>query len=574
MSSQLMTQTIQAPWGGMDTMSPDGQMPANKARQVVNMLPGKQGRVTLRGPARRPTSSDSAALSGSTVSTGFWALDDKMAHAATGSNPIGYMVTDWAPATPTLSAKVAPASLNVALSPSYTRGGSFIYGYTAGTQVAPGSSAYPYRRVPGGSAFPTDSHLLSWDGGSAAGSFTRFGDLTHPRGAADITTFLNRLWVLGGSVPGTATPVFTNRLYYSVDLGATGGSLTNTAADWQTGGITNQIQLEGADYGVALAFLNGRLIILRRQSIYMMTGTSPSNFQIRKIASVGCMDPGSVLEWDDGIFFLSDNGMMFFDGVSATVVSGAITETLLLGFNQGVQYGEASITRLDSDHFMLTTRLGPATSHLQRSTWICHVPSGSWVQFTSNAIASATATPSAVMRVANYPLMFDGTYFFDLSYVTQPELSDPDGEAGSDLGPGATRPGIPVVVETRIFRMGTPLGYANISRFVYEHILQSAPNVFTGGQFYWSVYLRGWGKDGQADNYAQSIAYNSTPAANTRRVKPMRRTDVIRTTAYREVFSAQVRFEITYGSLDTDRRPAYAELYDMTFEFQPTYELQ
>jgi hypothetical protein len=378
-ASTLSTQTIPSPWGGYDTETADAHIAAHKARLLRNLLPGRPGKVVLRGPIRRSSNTDPTTPGGSTTFSGGWVFGDKVLVADMSANPVRYVVIDWDPVTPSISAGATIAGLNVGLYPFHTRAGSYVYGFTAGAAGAPGSPS-PDRRTSGGSSTDPGAQMLYWTGGNTSGDFVLLGAANHPRGAVDIENYLNRLFVLGGSVPGTVSPVFSNRLFWSNDLGDGTTVIADAIGTWQTGGSTNQIQLEGTsnDYGVALAVLNGRLLILRRQSTYMMTGTSPENFNIRRIASVGCIDPGSVLEWDDGIYFLSDTGLQFFDGGAIRPVSTPISGELAAASWQGTDTSELSMTRISSEHFLM------AATGAFRRCWLYHVPSSSWAEITAD----------------------------------------------------------------------------------------------------------------------------------------------------------------------------------------------
>jgi hypothetical protein len=557
-SSSLLSQTVPSPWGGYDTETADAHIAANKCRLLKNLLPGRPGKVVLRGPIRRSASTDSASIGGSTIFSGGWVFGDKLLHADMHTNPVGYMVTDWAPSTPTLSAKVNPTGLNVGLYPFHTRAGNYVYGFTAGAAGAAGQPS-PNRRTAGGASVDPAARLMYWTGGNTSGDFVLLGASAHPVGSSDIRTFLNRLFVLGGSVPGSVSPVFATRLYYSSDLGDGTTVLPDNVTSWQTGGTVNQVQLEGTsnDYGVALAVLSGRLIILRRQSTYMMTGSDPTTFSIRKIAGVGCIDPGSVLEWDDGIYFLSDTGLQFFDGTSMHPISSPISGELAAASWQGTTVSELSIVRVSSEHFMM------AATGTIRKAWLYHVPTQSWSEITGSTNVFAGGAPTRVNRVVNYPLAYDGAYLFDTSFVTLPEAADASTQAGRDFSPRAgSDVAIPAEVLTRTFRLGSPEDKSQLQRFFIDYTLKAGPGV-TSGLIEWDITL----EDGRGNIITTVNGFPGDYAGGELvRVAPHRHREVEESVRV-EADEIALRWKLNVASPSW---PAYAEVQDSALQYQVT----
>lgn len=557
--ASLLSQTISAPWGGYDTETADAHISANKGRILRNLLPGRPGKAVLRGPLRRPRDTDSAAPGASTTFSGGWVFDDKLLHADMDTNPVGYHVTDWSGTNPTLSTKVAPTGLNIGLYPFHTRGGSFVYGYTAGSQGAPAAPS-PNRRTAGGSTSASDATLLRWTGGNTAGDFVAYSASTHPRGAIDVRTFLNRIFILGGSEPGTITPVFTTRLYWSNDLTDGLTPLADAVSTWQTGGVTNKIVLEGTgnDYGVGMAILNGRLVILRRQSLYMMTGSDPSTFSVRKIASVGCVDPGSILEWDDGIYFLSDTGLMFFDGAGIIPIGDPVAGEIAAAAWQGATVSELSVARVSAQHFLMC-----ATGSI-RKAWLYHVPSRSFAEVTANTSVLAGGSPRRISRVVNYPLVFDGTYLYDATFVTLPEAADAATQAGRDRsGFAGSDVVIPGELLTRTFKLAAPENKAKLERFFVDYALKAPPGV-TSGTLQWEITV----EDGRGNplNPAVLPFVGDYAGGELVRIAPKR----IRAT------NESVKPEVTEIALhwrlnaQAPAWPAYAEIQDSTIQYIST----
>jgi hypothetical protein len=558
MAGTLTTQTISAPWGGYDTETADAHISANKSRLLKNLLPGRPGKAVLRGPLRRPRDTDSAAVGASTTFSGGWVFDDKLLHADMDTNPVGYMVTDWSGVNPTLSAKVNPASLNVGLYPFHARGGNFVYGYTAGAQGVSGLPS-PNRRTAGGSGSDPGATLLRWTGGATAGDFVAYGAATHPRGAVDVRTFLNRIFVLGGSEPGTTTPVFTTRLYWSLDLADGTVAIPDAVASWQSGGVTNRIVLEGTgnDYGVGMAILNGRLVILRRQSLYMMTGSDPSTFAVRKIASVGCVDPGSILEWDDGVYFLSDTGLMFFDGSQVLPIGDPIAGEIAAAAWQGATVSELSMARISAQHFLMCS-----TGSI-RKAWLYHVPSRSWAELTADTSVIAGGAPRRISRVVNYPLVYDGTYIYDASFVALPEAADANTQAGRDRsGFSGTDVVIPGEMLTRTFKLSAPEDKSQMHRMLVDYALKAPPGV-TSGTLEWDITV----EDGRGNVLRAGIPFLGDYAGGELvRVPPKRRREV-RESVRLEVTEVAFHWRLNAAAPSW---PAYAEIQDSALQYETT----
>jgi hypothetical protein len=152
-----------------------------------------------------------------------------------------------------------------------------------------------------------------------------------PQGAIDLTTYQNRLWLLGGAdTPGGSTVHNANTLYFTIPGGSGIGALT---ADWRdpVTAETNFITVDNdlSDTAVGLARVRNGLLIFRHNSVYIMRGSTETSYQISKVSSeVGCIDQRSILETDSGVYFLSLKGLMLTDGISIQNVSGPLRNTL------------------------------------------------------------------------------------------------------------------------------------------------------------------------------------------------------------------------------------------------------
>jgi hypothetical protein len=183
-----------------------------------------------------------------------------------------------------------------------------------------------------------------------------------PQGAYDVASYLSRIWLLGGiNTDGGGTTHSATTLFWA---GPTGGAgpLGTTASDWKDpiSGFINFLTMDNNedDFGVALARVRNGLIVLRRESIWLLSGTTTSTFVLRPAAQqIGCLDARSVVETDVGVYFMSRWGLMLTNGVTTKNVSGTVLNTLqqalavqqqgvLAGLGGYISVGETSLGQL------------------------------------------------------------------------------------------------------------------------------------------------------------------------------------------------------------------------------------
>lgn len=537
-------------------------VPSNKARDLLNMLPGRNGKVVMRGGVGTHFVPD--VVSGSdtynaTVS-GFWVFNDYILVSFLAGGVNYWRAIDIENMT-TLGAAVSAAGTDkVGYRPTMggVRAFNYVYGLAVPSPADPHQRALPY----GVWAQPTGALIHRWDGtaGPIASMVVQYTSLNAPAGIRQLIYHLGRLWALGGSVVGSAAPVYKARLYYSVDV--TTSALTNGPAAWRTAGVDNQIVMDGGenDYIVGGAILNGRLIILRRETIWVMSGTSPENFQLRKVANIGCIDQQSILEWNDGIFFMSDTGLNFFDGASTTLVSGPITTELLSTISSDLVYG-VTCTQIGPDFLSMTAN---TDTQSKRRAWLYHVPSASWTRFTAGINVFDTVAdraPRFILRTANYAYGWDGQTVSDLKYIVNPNWQGDD-VVGRDVkyfaggGQGAI---IPKVI-TRNFKLGTSELKAALSRLFADYVTIGEPN-FTSGILRWNVSIQ----DHRGVELATTTLDGDFPSAGNvltvgqliRRVKDIRA----------EVET--VRLVLTLEGGAGGQGAQQADLHDIALEYQP-----
>lgn len=128
------------------------------------------------------------------------------------------------------------------------------------------------------------------------------GGLVHPT-PKYIENHINRIWTLDG-----------NELRFS----ALDTSITEEHFnDWDTSNNAGEIIIPSGrgDAGTGLYSLNGALYIFQRRAIWRLYGNSPANFELRNVTNeIGMIDRRTLIEWNDVLIFLSDSGVIMFDG--------------------------------------------------------------------------------------------------------------------------------------------------------------------------------------------------------------------------------------------------------------------
>jgi len=154
-----------------------------------------------------------------------------------------------------------------------------------------------------------------------------------PRGFIDIKGYQSRIWGLGGiDDPGAGTTFNPLTLFFTNPIGPGGGNAASFA-DWKdpVAGTTNKIVMDGdtSDPGVGLATVRNGLLIFRYASVWLLKGTTTANYTLVPVSrDTGCIDPRSITETDEGVYFIGRQGLMLTNGVTTKNVSGAVTHTL------------------------------------------------------------------------------------------------------------------------------------------------------------------------------------------------------------------------------------------------------
>ena len=133
-----------------------------------------------------------------------------------------------------------------------------------------------------------------------------------------IENHANRIWTLEG-----------NTLRFSVlDTSVTEEHFNDFDTSNNAGAII--IPSGKGDTGMGLYSLGNALYVFQRNAIWGLYGTSPANFELRNITNeIGMIDKKTLVEYNDVLLFLSDNGVIMFDGSNIKNVSNDVVSTLI-----------------------------------------------------------------------------------------------------------------------------------------------------------------------------------------------------------------------------------------------------
>lgn len=512
--SDLKSIVVPCGYAGLDTESAADTVLEGHAPEHVNFLVHHDYEMRMRGPLASHTT---LTIGSNVIVTGIWGFGNKALVGLATADATAVREPWTAPFRPATAAQLAEpvttmklidfdaltvsdvsAAQGTVIGGKGVRIGAYVYGfaYSAGTDDDIDPTA--------GSQFVHRRALLRWDGTTSAP--TAVTDAVDS--GQDVAVHYNRLFALGGrDVPGGGTAHNLNSLYFTDN----GGPISGTAASWQddVSGLTNQIVIDGDnpdDFGVGLAHMNDKLAIFKRRSTHLLTGYSSDTFALSVFSSdIGCVDARSIIEHDDGCYFLSAEGYMYFDGsvlenVSGPIQSELVTATDLTVGSHGTDGGKAFAQKLPNHYILLTlanqTFSTGALGTVQKS-YLFHAPTRRWSRFTSNA--TANTIPVAAGRSAYTPFIIDGAKAVKTEYLTLPEAAATS-TRGLDVVAGTTRR-IPSKWKSPIIRMATPFYMAQIHRILVDYTFRLHDGA-DSDQDAWYVSLQeGTGRDLVDDPY-------------------------------------------------------------------------
>lgn len=348
------------------------------------------------------------------------------------------------------------------------------------------------------------------------------------------------------------------------------GPLNDLASDWQDDatGLVNKIVVDSndSDSGVALAKCRDNLVIFKRNSIHVLYGYSPSTFNLRPLTrSMGCLDQRSIVETVDGVYWLSQQGYMYYDGSNITNMSALLSNSLLVegdlavGDN-GVDGGRAVAASLSNNYILLSISRQTFSSGAQPNRFcaLLHTPTGRWSRFVSDS--TSLPAPVEVGKTLNYSWICDGSRFIKVNQITRPEAANAN-QRGIDVvtitgTPTTTR--INSVWHSRVLPLASPGLSAQLHRILVDHAFTvvSGDNNTTVG-WYVSVY------DAEGNNIVPEYQVDALvdPSSNIWRKRHVK-------DAYPELTDFQIRVRF-YAGGGSALPVSKAELYECHVEYQP-----
>lgn len=154
--------------------------------------------------------------------------------------------------------------------------------------------------------------MKKWDGAT----FSNLGGT--PPVAKSISLHAERLWATG-------VKAYPNTVYYSDDL---------NPENW-TGGedAAGEVYLPTWDGGVCIGVSNifSDLVIFKTNNIFRVVGTYPSVYEVKQVySSVGAIAEKTIVSGNDRAFFLSKDGLYYYNGVSAYPLLGDMAKDVVI----------------------------------------------------------------------------------------------------------------------------------------------------------------------------------------------------------------------------------------------------
>ena len=154
--------------------------------------------------------------------------------------------------------------------------------------------------------------MKKWDGTT----FSNLGGT--PPVAKSISLHSERLWATG-------VKAYPNTVYYSDDL---------NPENW-TGGedAAGEVYLPTWDGGVCIGVSNifSDLVIFKTNNIFRVVGTYPSVYEVKQVySSVGAIAEKTIVSGNDRAFFLSKDGLYYYNGVSAYPLLGDMAKDVVI----------------------------------------------------------------------------------------------------------------------------------------------------------------------------------------------------------------------------------------------------
>ena len=163
--------------------------------------------------------------------------------------------------------------------------------------------------------FGNGEAMQKWDGTT----MTVWGG--NPPLARSITLSDERVWITG-------CKAYPNSVFYSDDPLSNGaGDTTKNGPENWTGGEDESGEIDVPTWDgsvcIGISTIFSDVVIFKTNSIHRVVGTYPSVYQIKQIYStVGAIAEKTIVQTSDRAFFLSKDGLYYYNGVSAYSLLG------------------------------------------------------------------------------------------------------------------------------------------------------------------------------------------------------------------------------------------------------------
>ena len=105
--------------------------------------------------------------------------------------------------------------------------------------------------------------------------------------------------------------------------------------------FSDEVRTNDGDVISGMKSYFGSLIISKRKSLHILTGTDPNNFTLQELTDqYGCVSHRSMVPWNNVLWFLDSKGIMEFNGANIQCVSTPI-EPIFKNMNIGAAYDNA-----------------------------------------------------------------------------------------------------------------------------------------------------------------------------------------------------------------------------------------
>jgi len=600
MGSELRTQRIIPPYLGLDHASAPELVAPEKALTHNDWLLDRPGKCVMRGPLRRAPAGGLTRGDGTRNLVGTAVWDDKIMwhHAdANAGLAIGPWESFWRHASAEsdlltvtvgtgrtrISDLVAATTTDFNVASAYdvgwgrgTRLGNYHYLPTLTTAPAvPASSQLGHLRK--------ETTITIWNGlGVASGPLAAATDV--PNFTIATRSHYSRLFACAARDPSAAAALVNytvaynpHQIYWTNPL--TGSAFPGAFTDWRNPNTLaiNKLTVGQQDRGDAclgLAKVGRDLAIFKRHSVHMLYGYSEDTWATRQVsASLGCIDPHSIVEMGGAVYFMSDQGFYQYDGTRFTNVSEAVQPVLLRyalaacgpgGAAGG--YVRASMMPNGYIHVVIGTQSFNSGTHTPDFQGYYCPATGGWSNLSVNA--SALYNNQAVFGVvdtANFWIPFSPQAYWQAPHIFMPEQAS-SGAYGSDEHPvnlgvrGLTQPQF----ASRLYSLASPVWSSQLQRVLMDYHYKLAAGG-DGSRAAWNVQLINGASEVLAAAY-DVPATGATASPNLRRRRHRQEAFSLSNNA------ADAIALVTRPETDPDATVSAAEVYPLDVVYQTSQE--